>query len=78
MAEVGTEEVAPAFGEGIDALVAGVEEAGAEVEEAAEGVIIDTMLGAYFFAFSKKPSSSERGRPREEITFSQSTSWLCE
>jgi hypothetical protein len=49
-----------------------------EVEEAAEGVIIDTMLGAYFFAFSKKPSSFERGRPREELTFSQSTSSPCE
>jgi hypothetical protein len=70
VAEVGAEEVAPAFGGGIDALVAGVEEAGVEVEESAEGVIIDTMPGAYFFAFSKKPHSSERGRPREELTFS--------
>jgi hypothetical protein len=63
------------------ALVAGVEEAGVEVEEAAEaaeGVIIDTMPGSYFFAFSKKPSSSERGRPREELIFSQSTSSPCE
>jgi hypothetical protein len=40
----------------------GVEEVGVEVEEAADGVIIDTMPGAYFFAFSKKPSSSKRGR----------------
>jgi hypothetical protein len=48
------------------------------VEEAAEGVIIDMMPGAYFFAFSKKPSSSERGRPQEELTFSQLTSSLCE
>jgi hypothetical protein len=63
VAEVGAEEVAPALGGGIDALVAGVEEAGLEVEETAEGVITDTMPGAYFFAFSKKPSSSERGRP---------------
>jgi hypothetical protein len=55
VAEVGAEEVAPALGGGINALVAGVEEAGVEVEEAAEGVIIDTMPGAYFFAFSKKP-----------------------
>jgi hypothetical protein len=61
--EVGAEEVAPALGGGIDALVAGVEEAGVEVEEAAEGVIIDTMPGVYFFAFSKNPSSSERGQP---------------
>jgi hypothetical protein len=63
MAEVGAEEVAPAFGGCIDPLVAGVEEAGVEVEEAAEGVIIDTMPDTYFFAFSKKPSSSERGQP---------------
>jgi hypothetical protein len=63
MEEVGVEEVAPAFGGGIDALVARVEEAGVEVEEATEGVIIDMMPGAYFFAFSKKPSNSERGRP---------------
>jgi hypothetical protein len=56
-------EVAPALGGGIDALVALVEEASVEVKEAAEGMIIDTMPGAYFFAFSKKPSSFERGRP---------------
>jgi hypothetical protein len=49
-----------------------------EVEEAAEGVIIDTMPSAYFLAFSKKPSSSKRGRPREELTFSQSMSSPCE
>jgi hypothetical protein len=78
VAEVGAEEVAPALGEGIDALIAGVEEVGVEVEEAAKGVIMDTMPGAYFFAFSKKPSSSERGQPREELTFSQSTSSPCE
>jgi hypothetical protein len=71
LAEEGVEEVAPALGGGINALVVGVEEAGVEVKETAEGVIIDTMLGAYFFAFSKKPSSSERGRPREELTFFQ-------
>jgi hypothetical protein len=71
MAEVGAEEVAPALGGGIDPLVTGVEETGvAEVEEAAKGEIIDAMPGAYFFAFSKKPRSSERGRPREELTFS--------
>jgi hypothetical protein len=56
-------EAAPAFGGGIDALVTGVEEAGVEVEEAAEGVMIDTMPGAYSFAFLKKTNSSERGRP---------------
>jgi hypothetical protein len=78
VAEVGAEEVAPALGGGIDALVAGVEEAGAEVKEAAEGVIIDTMPGVDFFAFSKKPSSSKRGQPREELTFTQSTSSPCE
>jgi hypothetical protein len=63
MAEEGAEEVAPALGGGIDALITGVKEDGVEVKEAAEGVIIDTMPGAYFFAFSKKPSSSERGQP---------------
>jgi hypothetical protein len=51
MAEVGTEEAMPVPGGGIDALVAGVEEAGVEVEEAAEGVIIDMMPGTYSFAF---------------------------
>jgi hypothetical protein len=60
VAEDGVEEVTPALGGGIDALVAGVEEAGVEVKEAAKGVIIDIMPGAYFFAFSKKPSSSEK------------------
>jgi hypothetical protein len=58
----GAEESAPVLGEGIKALAAGVEEVGVEVEQAANRVIIDTMPGAYFFAFSKKPSSSERGR----------------
>jgi hypothetical protein len=78
VAEVGAKEVALAFGGGIDALVAGVKEVSIEVEEATEGMIIDMMPGAYFFAFSKKPSSSERGQPREELTFSQSTSSPCE
>jgi hypothetical protein len=59
MAEVGAEEVAPALGGGIDPLVARVEETGvAEVEEAAEGEMIDTMPGTYFFTFSKKTRSS--------------------
>jgi hypothetical protein len=71
VAEVGAEEVAPTLGGGINPLVTGVEETGvAEVEEAAEGEIIDTRPGAYFFTFSKKTRSSERGRPREELTFS--------
>jgi hypothetical protein len=72
------EEVALVLGGGIDALVVGVEETGVEeVVKAAEGETIDMMPGAYFFAFSKKLRSSERGRPREELTFSQSTSWPC-
>jgi hypothetical protein len=71
MAEVGTKEVAPVLGGGIGPIVVGVEETGiAEVDEASEGDIIDTMPGTYFFAFSKKPHSSERGQPREELTFS--------
>jgi hypothetical protein len=74
----GVEEAAPALGGGIEALAAGVEEVSMKVEEAAKGVIIEMMPGAYFFAFSKKPSSSERGRAREELTFSQSTSSPCD
>jgi hypothetical protein len=71
MAVVGVEEVAPVLGGGFDALVVGVEEIGVEeVVEAAEGETMVTMPGAYFFAFSKKLCSSERGRPREELTFS--------
>jgi hypothetical protein len=58
--------------------VVGVEEIGiVPVTEAAEGEIIDTMPGAYFFAFSKKGFSSKRGRPGEELTFSQFTSSPC-
>jgi hypothetical protein len=57
------EEVAPALGGGIDPLDTGVKGIGVEVEEAAEGVIMDTIPSAYFFAFSKKPRNSERGRP---------------
>jgi hypothetical protein len=72
------EEVAPVLGGGIDTLVIGVKETGVEeVIEAAEGETIDTMPGTYFFAFSKKLRSFERGRPREELTFSQSTSSPC-
>jgi hypothetical protein len=40
------------------------------VEEAAEGEIIDTIPGAYFFALSKKPRSSDRGQLWKELTFS--------
>jgi hypothetical protein len=58
----GAEESTPALGGGIEAFATGVEEVGVEVEEAAGRVIIKAMPGAYFFAFSKKPSSSERGR----------------
>jgi hypothetical protein len=60
------------------ALGRGVEELGTGVKEAAEGVIRDTILGAYSFAFSKNFSISERGRAREEPIFSQSTSSPCE
>jgi hypothetical protein len=77
-AEVGVAEAAPASRGGTDPLVAGVEEIGAvPVVEATEGEIIDMMPGAYFFAFSKKAFSSERGRPWEELTFSQLTSSPC-
>jgi hypothetical protein len=76
--EVGAKEVAPVLGGGIDPLVIGVEETGvAEVVGAAEGEIIDMMPGVYFFTFSKKPRSSERGQPQEELTFSQLTSSPC-
>jgi hypothetical protein len=78
IAEAGIAEVVPASGGGTDPLVAGVEEIGVvPIAEAAEGEIIDTMPGAYFFAFSKKAFSSEQGRPREELTFSQFTSSPC-
>jgi hypothetical protein len=47
------EEVAPVLRAGFDALVVRVKETGAEeVVEAAEGETMDTMPGAYFFAFS--------------------------
>jgi hypothetical protein len=70
----GDADVAAAPRGGIVAPEEGVEEAGVEVEEVAEGEIIDTMPGAYFFALSKKPRNSDRGQPRKELTFSQSTS----
>jgi hypothetical protein len=40
------------------AVGGGVKESGAEVKEAAKGVIRDTILGAYFFAFLKNSSIS--------------------
>jgi hypothetical protein len=71
-------EAAPAFGGGTDPLVAGVKEISVvAAAEADEGEIIDTMPGANLFAFSKKAFSSERGRPWEELTFSQLTSSPC-
>jgi hypothetical protein len=75
-AEVGVVAAAPEFGGGTGPLVAGVEEIG-EATKAAEGEIIATMPGANLFAFSKKALSSERGRPWEELTFSQSISSPC-
>jgi hypothetical protein len=72
MAVEGAEESAAAAPGG------GVEVLGAGVEEAAEGVIRDTILGAYSFAFSKNFSISETGRAREEPIFSQSTSSPCD
>jgi hypothetical protein len=71
------QEKAKIYATSAAALGGGVKEPGAEVEEAAEGVIRDTMPGAYTFAFLKNPSSSERGRAREELIFSQSTSSPC-
>jgi hypothetical protein len=61
--------------EGAEASAAGVlegvvEDPGAKVEEAANGEIRDTILGAYCFAFWKNSSISERGRAWEEPTFS--------
>jgi hypothetical protein len=56
----------------------GVEALGAGVEEAAEGVIRDTILGAYSFVFSKNCSISDTGRAWEEQIFSQSTSLPCD
>jgi hypothetical protein len=76
--EDGVVEVAPALGGGADPLVTRVVETGVvEVAEAAEGEIIDTMRGAYLFAFLKKAFSSERGQPWEELTFSQLISSPC-
>jgi hypothetical protein len=48
------------------ALGGGIKELGAEVEVVAERVMSDTILGAYFFAYLKNPSISERGRAGED------------
>jgi hypothetical protein len=75
---VGVAEAVPVSGGGTDPLVARFEETGViPVAEATEGEIIDMMPSAYFFTFSKKAFSSEQGRPREELTFSQFTSSPC-
>jgi hypothetical protein len=63
--------VAVAPGGGIVAPEEGVEEIGAEVKAAAEGEIIDTIPGAYFFALSRKPHNSGRVQPWKELTLSQ-------
>jgi hypothetical protein len=47
-------------------LGGGVKEPVMEVEELAEGVISDTMLGAYFFTYLKNPSISKKGRAGED------------
>jgi hypothetical protein len=74
MAAEGVEESAAAAA----APGRGVEVLGGGVEEAAEGVIRDTILGVYSFAFSKNFSISEIGQAREEPIFSQSTSSPCD
>jgi hypothetical protein len=75
MAEEGVAVAAPVVGGGADSLVTGIKGAGVgEAAEAAEGEIITMMVGTNFFAFSKEVFSSERVRPWEEPTFSQSNS----
>jgi hypothetical protein len=56
--------------EALGALEGVVEDLGTEVEEAANGEIRDTILGAYCFALWKNSSIFERGRAWEEPTFS--------
>jgi hypothetical protein len=54
----------PAVEGGVGSSIAGVKGVGAvEVAEATEGEIIDTRVGANFFAFSKKAFNSEQVRP---------------
>jgi hypothetical protein len=62
----------------VASLAGGVKEPVAEVEEVAEGVISDTMLGAYFSAYLKNPSISDRGRAGEDPILAQSTSSPCD
>jgi hypothetical protein len=76
MAEEGMAEAAPTVEGGSGSAVAGVEEAGVEeAVEAAEGEIIDTMVGANFFAFSKKAFSSERVWPCGVVVVKQHMPW---
>jgi hypothetical protein len=51
-------------------LEGGAEDLGAEVEEATDGEIRVSTLGAYCFTFLKNSNISERGRAWEEPTFS--------
>jgi hypothetical protein len=62
--EEGMANSAPAVEGGAELAIAGVKEVGLkEAAKAVEGEMIDTMMGASFFAFSKKAFSSERVRP---------------
>jgi hypothetical protein len=64
MAEEGMINSVPGVEGGVASAAVRVEEGGAtEGTAAAEGEIIDTMVGTNFFAFSKKDFSSERVRP---------------
>jgi hypothetical protein len=58
-------------------LEGGTKDLGTKFEEAADGEIRATMLGAYCFTFLKKSNISERGRAWEEPTFSQSITSPC-
>jgi hypothetical protein len=46
----------------VGVLEGGAKDPGTEAEEAVDGEIRATMLGAYFFAFLKNSNISERGR----------------
>jgi hypothetical protein len=62
--EEGATEAVPAVEGRAGSAIAGVEEDGVEeATKATKGEIIDTMVGANFFAFSKKAFSSERVQP---------------
>jgi hypothetical protein len=73
MAEEGAEGSAAA-----ESLGGGLKEPVTEVGEVTEGVISDIILGAYFFAYLKNPSISERGRAGEDLILAQSTSLPCD